>query len=131
MDVIRAQTHLMRYRTTLEQVRQELITEQFRDTFRTLETVYIYGATGLGKTRFVMEKYCYENVCQITSYQHGCFDKYQSEDVIVFDELSSSLKIQDMNNYLDCYPILLPCRYANRVGCFTKVYIISNIPLEY
>ena len=132
MDVIRAQTHLMRYRSTLEQVRQELIAEQFRNTFRTLETTYIYGATGLGKTRFVMEKYGYENVCQITSYQHGCFDKYQSEDVIVFDEFSSSiLKIQDMNCYLDGYPILLPCRYANRVACFTKVYIISNIPLEY
>lgn len=131
MDVIRSQTHLMRYRTTLEQVRQELIAEQFRDTFRILETTYIYGATGLGKTRFVMERYGYENVCQITGYQHGCFDKYQSEDVIVFDEFSSSLKIQDMNNLLDGYPLMLPCRYANRVACFTKAYIISNIPLEY
>lgn len=131
MDVIRSQTHLMRYRTTLEQVRQELIAEQFRDTFRILETTYIYGATGLGKTRFVMEQYGYENVCQITGYQHGCFDKYQSEDVIVFDEFSSSLKIQDMNNLLDGYPLMLPCRYANRVACYTKAYIISNIPLEY
>ena len=131
MDVIRVQTHLMRYRTTLEQVRQELIAEQFRDTFRILETTYIYGATGLGKTRFVMERYGYENVCQITGYQHGCFDKYQNEDVIVFDEFSSSLKIQDMNNVLDGYPLMLPCRYANRVACYTKAYIISNIPLEY
>ena len=130
MDVIRSQTHLMRFRTTLEQIRQELIAERFRDTFRILETTYIYGATGLGKTKFVMEKYGYENVCQITGYQHGCFDKYQSEDVIVFDEFSSSLKIQDMNNYLDGYPLMLPCRYSNRVACFTKAYIISNIPLE-
>ncbi|WP_283606654.1 hypothetical protein [Faecalispora anaeroviscerum] len=131
MDVIRSQTHLMRYRTTLEQVRQELIAEQFRDTFRILETTYIYGATGLGKTKLVMERYGYENVCQITGYQHGCFDKYQSEDVIVFDEFSSGLKIQDMNNLLDGYPLMLPCRYANRVACYTKAYIISNIPLEY
>lgn len=131
MDVIRSQTHLMRYRSTLEQVRQELIAEQFRDTFRILETTYIYGATGLGKTKLVMERYGYENVCQITGYQHGCFDKYQSEDVIVFDEFSSSLKIQDMNNFLDGYPLMLPCRYANRVACYTKAYIISNIPLEY
>ena len=26
---------------------------------------------------------------------------------------------------------MLPCRYANRVACYTKAYIISNIPLEY
>lgn len=131
LEVIRAQTHLMRYRSTLEQVRQELIAEQFRTVFRTLETVYIFGASGLGKTRLVMEKFGYKNVCQLTSYQHGCFDKYQCEDVLVFDEFSSSLKIQEMNVYLDGYPIMLPCRYANRVGCFTKVFVISNIPLEY
>lgn len=130
LEVIRAQSHMMRYRTALEQTRQELIAEEYRTKFRTLEVTYISGSTGLGKTRFVMEQYGYENVCQITSYQHGCFDKYKNEDVILFDEFSSSLKIQDMNNYLDGYPIMLPCRYSNRVACFTKVYIISNIPLE-
>jgi len=25
---------------------------------------------------------------------------------------------------------MLPCRYANKVACYTKVYLISNIPLE-
>ena len=25
---------------------------------------------------------------------------------------------------------MLPCRYADRVACYTKVYILSNIPLE-
>ncbi|MDU7339147.1 MAG: hypothetical protein E7L17_13655 [Clostridium sp.] len=36
-----------------------------------------------------------------------------------------------MNNFLDGYPLMLPCRYANRVACYSKAYIISNIPLEY
>ncbi|WP_312939588.1 hypothetical protein [Oscillibacter sp.] len=130
LDIIRAQTHMMRYRTTLEQVRQELIAEEYRAKFRTLQVTYINGATGLGKTRYVMEKYGYENVCQITGYQHGCFDKYQCEDVLLLDEFCGGFRIQDLNNYLDGYPLMLPCRYANRVACFTKVYIISNIPLE-
>jgi len=130
LEVIQAQTHLMRYRSTLEQVRQELIAAEFRDTFRQLEVTYIQGTTAMGKTRHVMDKYGYENVCQITGYQHGCFDKYQSEDVLILDEFASSLKIQDMNNYLDGYPLMLPCRYSNKVACYTKVYIISNIPLE-
>ena len=25
---------------------------------------------------------------------------------------------------------MLPCRYEDKVACFTEVYIISNIPLE-
>ncbi len=50
--------------------------------------------------------------------------------MIVFDEFASSLRIQDMNNYLDGYPLMLPCRYTNRAACYTKAFIISNIPLE-
>jgi hypothetical protein len=130
LDVIRAKTHMMRYRTTLEQVRQELIAETYRTKFRILHVTYISGATGLGKTRYVMEKYGYESVCHVTGYQHGCFDKYQCEDVLLFDEFCGGFRIQDANNFLDGYPLLLPCRYSNRVACFTKVYIISNIPLE-
>ncbi|HHY52469.1 MAG TPA: hypothetical protein GX499_04400 [Clostridiales bacterium] len=130
MEVIREMPPLLRYKSMLEQTRQELLAERFRHEFRLLDVTYIFGSTGLGKTRYVMEKYGYENVCQITGYQHGCFDKYRGEDVMLFDEFHSSLKIQDMLNFLDGYPLELPCRYANRVACFTKVYIISNIPLE-
>ena len=35
-----------------------------------------------------------------------------------------------MLNYLDGYPLDLPCRYNNKIACFTKVYIISNLPLN-
>ncbi len=35
-----------------------------------------------------------------------------------------------MLNYLDGYPVELPCRYANKQACYTKVYILSNIPFE-
>ena len=34
-----------------------------------------------------------------------------------------------MLKYLDGYPLELPCRYLNKYACFTKIYIISNIPL--
>lgn len=50
--------------------------------------------------------------------------------MIIFEEFRSSLSIGDMLNYLDGYPLELPCRYANKVECYTKVYLISNIPLE-
>ena len=54
---------------------------------------------------------------------------YKGQEVIKFEEFRSSLKIQDMLNYLDGYPLELPCRYANKIACNTKVYIITNIPL--
>lgn len=113
----------------IEQARQTLLEAQFRNTWRELEVTYIWGKTGSGKTRSVMETYGYSNVYRVTDYAHP-FDSYKGQDVILFDEFRSSLTLADMLKYLDGYPIELPCRYANKVACFTKVFLISNIPLK-
>lgn len=102
--------------------------KQFKSQFRKLDVVYIFGNTGTGKTRYVMEKYGYENVCRVTDYKHP-FDAYNYEDVIMFEEFRDDLPIKDMLKYLDGYPLTLPCRFANKQACYTKVYIVSNIPV--
>lgn len=53
----------------------------------------------------------------------------KDSQLFVFEEFRSSLKIQDMLNYLDGYPLELPCRYANKTACYTEVYIITNVDL--
>lgn len=113
----------------IEAVRQIVRYEQFKNQFRNLSVSYIYGETGSGKTRSVMDEFGYSNVYRVTDYDHP-FDGYKGQDVIVFEEFRSSLKIQDMLNYLDGYPVELPCRFNNKYACFTKVYIITNIPLS-
>lgn len=113
----------------IEQSRQTLLEEKYRDAWRELNVTYIWGETGSGKTRSVMEKYGYSNVFRVTDYAHP-FDNYKGQDVILFDEFRSSLPLAAMLTYLEGYPIELPCRYANKVACFTKVFLISNIPLE-
>ena len=52
------------------------------------------------------------------------------EDVLVLEEFHSQIPISAMLNYLDIYPLTLPARYTDRIACYTKVYITSNIPLE-
>lgn len=113
----------------IEQTRQTLLEERYKDTWRTLEITYIWGETGSGKTRSVMEAYGYSNVYRVTDYAHP-FDGYKGQDVILFEEFRSSIPLATMLPYLEGYPIELPCRYANKVACFTRVFIISNIPLE-
>lgn len=113
----------------IEQTRQTLLEAQFRNVWRNLEITYIWGETGSGKTRSVMEAYGYSNVYRVTDYTHP-FDSYKGQDVILFDEFRSSLPLAAMLTYLDGYPVELPCRYANKVACFTKVFLVSNIPLE-
>lgn len=113
----------------IEQTRQILLAERYKDEWRQLDVTYLWGDTAAGKTRSVMEKYGYSQVYRVTDYSHP-FDSYKGQDVIVFEEFRSSLVIGDMLNFLDGYPVELPCRYANKVACYTKVYIISNYSLE-
>lgn len=115
--------------SSLEQARQTVLEEKFKNVRREVETFYIYGDTGTGKTRSIMDKYGYSNVYKITNYEHP-FDGYGGEDIIIFDEYRSSLPIGDFLQYLDCYPCRLPARYHDKVACYTKIFIISNIPLN-
>ena len=113
----------------IEQTRQTLLADRYKDEWRQLDVTYLWGDTAAGKTRSVMEKYGYSKVYRVTDYSHP-FDGYKGQDVIIFEEFRSSLAIGDMLNFLDGYPIDLPCRYSNKVACYTKVFIISNISLE-
>ena len=112
----------------IEQSRQTLLEARYKDTWRDLHTVYIWGETGAGKTRSIMEQHGYSKVYRVTDYAHP-FDNYKGQEVILFEEFRSSLPLSAMLNYLDGYPVELPCRYANKVACYTEVYLVSNIPL--
>lgn len=127
-DIVNEDPTYMTLLDTIQKTRQLVVQEKFRETFRNLDVTYIWGDTGTGKTRSVMEGHGYSNVFRVTDYSHP-FDAYSGQDVILFDEFRSSLLLADMLKYLDGYPLELPCRYLNKYACFTKVYIISNIPL--
>lgn len=128
-EILRKYPTAMNQLKNIDAARQTMLEETYRNEFRTLQIAYIWGKTGVGKTRSIMEKYGYENVYRVTNYSHP-FDTYRGQDVILFDEFRSSLPIADMLKYLDGYPVSLPCRYADKVACFTKVYVVSNITMD-
>lgn len=114
----------------IDRVRTTILTEKYKEAVRLdLEVFYISGATGTGKTRWVLESNGYSNVYRVTDYLHP-FDGYTCQPVICFDEFRSSLKLKEMLLYCDIYPMELPSRYANKFACYNKVYIVSNWPLE-
>lgn len=113
----------------IDRARQTVTEEKYKNEFRQLEVTYLYGKTGSGKTRGIMEQYGYGNVHRVTDYKNP-FDTYKGQEVIVFEEFRSDLKIGQMLNYLDGYPLELPCRYNNKVACYLKVYLVTNIALE-
>ncbi len=114
----------------IDKLRTMLLTEKYKGTRRLgLKVVYVYGATGKGKTRGVLDKHGDSNVYKISIYKNP-FDSYSAESVLMLDEFRSSLKISEMLDYLDIYPIILPARYSDKYACYETVYIISNWELE-
>lgn len=111
----------------LDRTRSMYRDADYANMWRDLTVTYIFGDTGSGKTRSVMDKYGYADCYRVTDYKNP-FDTYDGQDVIIFEEFRGGLKHGDMLNYLDGYPLLLPCRYFNRQACYTKVFIITNIP---
>ena len=127
LEIVDAVPSAMMNIDKVERTRSLLRDAQFTDSWRDLEVSYIFGKTGSGKTRSVMDKYGYANCYRVTDYKHP-FDTYDGQDVLIFEEFRGGLKHGDMLNYLDGYPLLLPCRYFNRQACYTKVFIITNVP---
>lgn len=114
----------------IDKLRNMILTDRYKRHRRTdMKVIYIYGASGTGKTRGVLDKYGDERVYRVTDYSH-MFDGYECQEVLVFDEFRSQVKISDMLNYLDIYPVQLPARYNNKCACYNTVYLLSNWSLE-
>ena len=116
----------------IEKIRQqEKLQQVLKKGKKDMKVTYIYGPPGTGKTTWAIEKSGgYVNTFRVTKYMHGTFDDYQGQDTIIFDEFSGKFSIEDMNNYLDIHPCVLPARFANKVAMYTNVYIVSNLSLK-
>lgn len=114
----------------IDKIRMTILADRYKGHRRLdLKVIYIFGKTGTGKTRYVLDTHGDENVYKISDYKHP-FDLYCYQPVMCFEEYRSQLPIADMLQYLDIYPIDLPARYSNRFMCAENIYILSNEPLE-
>lgn len=120
----------IRYLDKINRLRHDYLEDKYKGTRRLdLKVNYVCGATGTGKSRDILDDYGDSNVYRVTDYDHP-FDSYKQEPVIVFEEFRSSLRLSDMLNYLDIYPLDLPARYSPKVACYITVYVVSNWSFE-
>jgi len=113
-------------------LQQEILKEEYKNKVRELHTTYIYGKADAGKTTYPNRVLGYKpmEICKVTDYGSGRFDEYDNQDIILFDEFLGQISVTAMNDLLDGQPRYLPARYANKVACYTKAFIISNYPLD-
>lgn len=99
-----------------------------KSTERDVTVRYLWGPSGVGKTRMLFNKYRNE-MYRVSDYDHP-FDNYRGEKILVLDEFYSQISHSLILNVLDRYPLTLPARYANKWAAYTEVWMVSNVPID-
>ena len=97
---------------------------------REVEVTYLWGETGVGKTRSVREAVPPEKLYAATLSSRDPFGKYAFEPVLLLDEFRGDYPLPELLQLLDRYPVQLDRRYENSWAAWNRVFICSNWPLE-
>lgn len=126
-QILEENPQYMKYLNQVSKVRETIRYEEFKNKRRTdLKVEYWYGPPGTGKTSGVLDMYGDANVYIVTDYLHP-WDSYKGQDIVLFDDFDSDrISTNDLLKWLDIYPLELPCRFSNKIACYTKVYFTSN-----
>lgn len=103
---------------------------EFRNKKRNVETTFIYGPEGVGKSSYVYDLLGFENTFSVQTFDNSAFTYYEGQDYLVIDEFNAQWSIQFMNKLLDNFPLQLRGLGCIKWACYQKVYIISNYGLK-
>lgn len=101
------------------------------DYNRDITVNYMFGLSRTGKSSYVHSLYKNKDIYVVSDYERDPFGGYDGQKVIVFEEFRSDIPLKNMLQYLDRYPVKLPCRYFNKQALFVEVWIISNWSLDF
>ncbi|WEV74033.1 hypothetical protein OZX74_00150 [Bifidobacterium sp. ESL0798] len=118
-----------RYTKWLNELAAARDQREYGQKMRDVDVHYLWGAPGVGKTRYVYERYPIGDIYRVTDYRHP-FDEYERQKILVLDEYDSQFEWEKLLVYLDRYPLMLPARYHNRQACYRTVWLLSNLPLD-
>jgi len=120
----------LKMKNAIEGYRQQFLYEQQEKNIRILDVAYIYEQPSNYTARYVLEKYGLEKVYHVRFYDGRAWERYKGQEIILLDKYRSSFDFDYLLHYLNGLPMSLPCRYADRIACYTKVFIVADIPLE-
>ena len=86
------------------------------------------GPTGSGKS-YDRLTLCNElgedNIYYLTTFNSGCFDRYNGEPVLWIEDFRGEFKLQELLRMLDKYKAEVPARYTNAKALWNEVHITS------
>ena len=116
----------------LTELQQTLLWQRYKCETRSIEVAYIYGGYDSDKKRDIYAANDLNQIYCLTNYRDGktvYYDNYSAEDIMLLDDFGSQIPIRELLTLISGYPKQLSARYADRTACYTKLYILSTIPL--
>ncbi len=97
-----------------------------------LEVTLLYGETGLGKTRSVMDKYGQNEDFYIAPLNNGTmwYDTYDGHNFVLIDDFAgaaSHISLCSLLRLLDRYPVLVPTKGSHTWWLPSKVFVTTNL----
>ncbi len=97
-----------------------------------LVVTLLYGQTGLGKTRSVMERFGGNEDFFVAPLNNGTmwYDTYDGHKVVLLDDFSgaaSHISLCSLLRLLDRYPVLVPTKGSHTWWLPTEVFVTTNI----
>ncbi len=97
-----------------------------------VDVTLLIGATGLGKTRFVYDKYEEDEELYIAPLSNGTmwYDTYDGHKYVLLDDFAgaaSHMPLVTLLRLVDRYPVLVPIKGSHTWFFPTHIYVTTNI----
>ncbi len=120
-------SHYPRLYGTLRQLYKPVRTDD-----NPLSVVLLYGETGLGKTRYVMDRYANDPELWCAPINNGTmwFDAYDGHTKVLLDDFSGKMShcpLQALLRILDRYSELVPTKGGHTWWMPSEVFVTTNI----
>lgn len=114
----------VKYHSGLEKLHAGLMDP--RDPGVPPEVIWLYGATGLGKSRYVHEK---EQDLWVSMGSHKWWQGYHQQDAILIDDMRCNYApFNELLKILDIYPYKAECKGSHVEVNSKRIYITSQFP---
>lgn len=115
----------LNYRNQIHTIRNKDKLDYYSVNNRDLKVYYVGGVTGIGKSYNLYQYFNHDDIYKVVDYKNS-FDKYKTQNVLIFEEYNADFNIKELLNLLDIYPTELRARYNNKIACYNVVIINSN-----
>lgn len=112
---------VVKFSRGLQCLRSLTVTARLRMQLRVIALV---GATGLGKTRFVFDRFpdCY----RVVNHQVPWYDGYDGQKVVLYDDYSGGMNRDLFLQHIDVYPCQVPVKGGHVPWNPELIFITSN-----